>query len=108
MHAGQQKLFNMARHGTAIGICATLKELQARPMGDCVACHLGKFSKFPAPASFSKLPTAPMSVIRSDIKGPFRIRSAAGHHKYFQLHTDPVTEHLWVNFHTVKATVGAP
>lgn len=106
MHAGQQKLVNMVRNRTAIGTCVTLKELQEAAMGDCVACHLGKFAKFPAPASFSVKPTVPMSVICSDICGPFRVRSLVGHHKYWQLHLDRVTEHMWINFHTVKSTTG--
>eukprot|EP01034_Spumella_vulgaris_P025234 gene25234-31665_t len=103
MHAGSHKLLNMAKFGTAIGICTTLKELQAAPLGDCVACHLGKFSKFPAPMSFSLEPERNMQVISSDIKGPFRVRSLLGSY-YFQLHHDRKSKVMFVNFHKTKDT----
>lgn len=102
-HASEQTLYNLVRHQTAIGACVTLADLKRDVMGLCSWCLLGRFNKFPAPASFSVKPTKPMEVIRSDIVGPFRTLSCF-QSKYFQLHEDPVTGYLWINFHRVKST----
>eukprot|EP01034_Spumella_vulgaris_P044654 gene44654-55567_t len=103
MHTGAPRLLSMAKHNTAIGICATVKELSA-PMGVCIACFLGKFAKLPAPASFSIKPLRAMDTICSDTVGPFRVRSFEGHWLYFQLHSCQLIDYLWVDFHSVKST----
>ncbi len=102
MHAGRQKLFNLVHNRTAIGTCVTLSELKKESMGACVGCYLGKFNKFPAPASFSVQSSLNMHVIRSDIEGPFRTLSVHGS-KYWQLHECPKTNFLWIDFMSAKS-----
>ena len=99
-HINQQKIDNMCRNQTAIGICVEWEVLKDIAMGTCIACWLGKFKKFPAPRSLTQVPNRPMAIIRSDLKGPLK-QSVHGS-KYFQLNLCPTTSHLWISFHSSK------
>jgi hypothetical protein len=91
----------MVKHNTCKGLGYTWEEIKDIKPEPSEACFLGKFLKFPAPASHSTKTTRPIQILHADVGGP--IKQVSKHNnKYWLLIYDQYTTYQWINFYSNK------
>jgi hypothetical protein len=91
----------MVKHNICKGLGYTWEEIKDIKPEPCEACFLGKFLKFPAPASHSTRATRPIQILHADVGGP--IKQVSKHNnKYWLLIYDQYTTYQWMNFYSNK------
>ena len=100
-HASFDRIKIMVKNQSVKGLKYTWDDLKNISPEPCKACYLGKFLKFPAPPTLTKLAEQPYQIVYADIGGPIKQVSKLGN-KYWMLMMDGYSTYTWIEFHNNK------